>query len=93
MAVIQETFVETDWEEPQQARSARDERAAQLQAQGWLCQCLTLYRITDGRRVFFLEAREPEQVEAIDVRPRKKVGPRKPPAANGEKRQRDFEVR
>lgn len=92
MPLIQETFVETDWEEPTQAKEARDQRAAQLQAQGWLCECSTLYRITDGHRVFFLEAREPEQIEVADVRPRKKVVPRQPKPA-GERRPRDFEVR
>ncbi|MBD0334240.1 MAG: hypothetical protein ICV62_02015 [Cyanobacteria bacterium Co-bin13] len=92
MPLIQETFVETDWEEPAEAREARDQRAAQLEAQGWLCQCSTLYRITDGRRVFFLEAREPEQIDVSDVRPRKKITPRQPRPA-GEKRPRDFEVR
>ncbi|HEY9877125.1 MAG TPA: hypothetical protein V6D29_01655 [Leptolyngbyaceae cyanobacterium] len=92
MPLIQETFIETDWEEPTEAKAARDQRAAQLQAQGWLCECSTLYRITDGHRVFLLEAREPEQIEVADVRPRKKVVPRqsKPP---GERRPRDFEVR
>lgn len=91
MPLIQETFVETDWEEPTEAREARDQRAAQLQAQGWLCNCTTLYRITDGRRVYLLEAREPEQVD-LDDRPRKKAAPRRS-APNGEKRLRDFEVR
>lgn len=92
MPQIQETFVETDWEEAAQARAARDQRAAQLQAQGWLCKCSTLYRITDGHRVFFLEAREPEQIEPLDQGPRKKAVPRQPKPP-GERRPRDFEVR
>ena len=92
MPLIQETFVETDWEEPIQAREARDQRAAQLQDQGWQCQCSTLYRVTDGRRVYLLEAREPEQIEVVDTRPKRKVAPRQP-RPQGERRPRDFEVR
>lgn len=63
MSLIQEVFVETDWEETHQARAARDERAAQLQAQGLMCSCTTLQRVTDGHYVFLVEAQEPEAME------------------------------
>ena len=62
MAAIQETFLETDWEDEAAARQARDERAAQLQAQGFICICENLYNIA-GYRVFVLRATEPEAVE------------------------------
>jgi RES domain-containing protein len=84
--LIQEVFLETDWDEAAQALAARDERASQLEAEGMTCSCTTLYRITDGRRVFLVEAQSPEDLEAerqpsrrnsSSRRPRKDKGPNK----------------
>lgn len=63
MSLIQEVFLETDWDEVPQARAARDQRAAQLQAQGFVCACSTLQRATDGCQIFLVEAQSPEDLE------------------------------
>jgi hypothetical protein len=63
MKPIQETFLETDWENEEEARQARDLRAEQLQAQGLVCTCENLYNVL-GKRVFLLEAKEAEPIEA-----------------------------
>ncbi|PSR16014.1 hypothetical protein C8255_20040 [filamentous cyanobacterium CCP3] len=73
--MIQEIFLESDWEEVEQAQAACDERASQLRAEGHTCTCTTLYRITDGRRVFLLEAQHPDALE-----PETKPSRRKPPS-------------
>jgi hypothetical protein len=91
MALIQETFLETDWGDAAQARDARDKRAAQLRDQGMVCSCETLYRVNDGYRVFLVEARDPEQVDVLDDRPRRKSGSRRP--RQGDRPVRDFEER
>ncbi len=75
MSLIQEIFLETDWEDVEQAQAACDERAAELVAEGHNCTCTTLYRITDGRRVFLLEAQHPDTLE-----PEHRPSRRKPPS-------------
>lgn len=81
MSLIQEIFLETDWEEVEHAQAACDERATQLRAEGHDCTCTTLYRITDGRRVFLLEAQHPDSLE-----PENKPSRRKPPARRSTQR-------
>jgi hypothetical protein len=94
MTVIQETFLETDWEDAAQARAARDQRVDELQAQGLVCTCETLYRITDGYQVFFLEARDPDRIEVVaDERPRKKKSSSRRPRPGSDRKVRDFEQR
>jgi hypothetical protein len=84
--LIQEVFLESDWEEASQARAARDERASQLQAEGLTCSCSTLYRITDGRKVFLVEAQTPED-EAAERQPSKRSSsPRRPRKDKGSKK-------
>lgn len=61
--MIQEVFLETDWDDVQQARAARDARASELQAEGLTCTCSNLFRATDGRCVFLVEAEPPEPME------------------------------
>jgi hypothetical protein len=61
MNVIQETFIESEWEDELSARAARDKRVQQLQAQGYVCSCLTLYNVFD-QQVLFLEATLAEPV-------------------------------
>jgi hypothetical protein len=79
VSLIQEVFLETDWDEVSQARAARDERAAQLQAQGFTCSCSNLYRATDGRRVFLVEAESPEDQQESDRKSlRQKSSSRRP---------------
>jgi len=77
IALIQEVFLETDWEEASQARAARDERASQLQAEGLTCSCSTLYRITDGRQVFLVEAETPEDENAARQPSKRSPSPRR----------------
>ena len=78
ITLIQEVFLETDWEEAAQARAARDERASQLQSEGLHCSCSTLYRITDGRCVFVVEAQTPEDQEAERQPSKRSSSPRRP---------------
>jgi hypothetical protein len=59
MKPIQDVFLETQWGDEETARQARDDRAAQLQAQGLVCNCENLYTV-DGYRVFLVEATESE---------------------------------
>jgi hypothetical protein len=75
MSLIQEIFLETDWDDAEQAWLACQERANQLKAEGHTCSCLTLYRATDGRRVFLVEAQHPDALE-----PEHKPSRRKPPS-------------
>ena len=84
--MIQEVFLETDWDEAAQARAARDERASQLQAKGLNCSCSTLYRITDGRQVFLVEAQTPEDEEAERQSSKRSSAPRKPRKDKGSKK-------
>jgi hypothetical protein len=59
---IQETFLELDWGDEEQARQARTMRAAQLEEEGYVCAYKNLYTVY-GYRVFLLEATKPEPVE------------------------------
>jgi hypothetical protein len=54
MTSIPTTFLETDYETLEDARTARDNQATQLEAAGINCQRETLYRATDGRCVFVI---------------------------------------
>lgn len=89
MSLIQETFLETDWEEAEQARAARDQRAAQLEAQGLVCSCSTLYRVNDGYRVYLVEAQTPEAEEEAR-KPSKKSGSRRPRPKESRSSQVDY---
>ena len=62
--MIQEAFIESGWNNAEQVLRARDQRAEQLQGQGFICRFTTLYRATDGYRVFWLEAQQPESSKA-----------------------------
>jgi hypothetical protein len=59
MKPIQDVFLETEWGDEGAARQARDARAAELQAQGLICNCENLYTV-DGYRVFLVESTEAE---------------------------------
>ncbi|MBF2047949.1 hypothetical protein HJG54_31010 [Leptolyngbya sp. NK1-12] len=59
---IQETFLELDWGDEEQARQARAARAAQLQEEGYMCTYQNLYTVY-GYRVFLLEATKLESIE------------------------------
>jgi hypothetical protein len=84
--LIQEVFLESDWEEAAQARAARDERANQLQAKGLNCSCSTLYRITDGRKVFLVEAQTPEDEESERQSSKRSPSPRRSRKDKGSKK-------
>jgi hypothetical protein len=58
MSMRQEVFLETAWEDAEAARQARDDRAAQLEAQGLVCSCETLATV-EGRLVFVVVATDP----------------------------------
>lgn len=54
MIPVQTSFPEIYFDTPEEARAARDEQAAQLEAKGIRCRRETLYRATDGRCVFVI---------------------------------------
>ncbi len=60
MPTTSEAFLPPEWDEFESAISQRDQKAAQLSAQGLVCTCRTLYRITDGMPVYVVEASKPE---------------------------------
>jgi hypothetical protein len=60
MSIISEAFCELDWDEPEDAQQKRDQRLAELTAQGFICSAELLYRINDGRRVYVVTAESPE---------------------------------
>ncbi|MBD2057906.1 hypothetical protein H6F88_18090 [Oculatella sp. FACHB-28] len=68
MKPIQETFLELDWEDADEARQARDTRAEELQAQGFVCVLENLYNAVDGRQVFMIVATEAEKIDALRTR-------------------------
>lgn len=79
MSMTQEVFLETAWEDAEAARQARDDRAAQLQAQGLICTCETLATV-DGRLVFVVVATEAPMIvttpRQTQEQPRSSVRPR-----------------
>ncbi|MBD1869493.1 hypothetical protein H6F93_14070 [Leptolyngbya sp. FACHB-671] len=68
MKPIQETFLELDWEDADEARQARDTRAEELQSQGFVCVLENLYNAVDGRQVFMIVATEAEKIDALRTR-------------------------
>jgi hypothetical protein len=59
MPTLSEAFLPPAWDECEIAIAQRDQSAAQLRAQGWVCTCLTLYRVTDGMPVYVVDASSP----------------------------------
>lgn len=59
--LIQEVFLELEWNDEAEARKARDQRAQELQQQGYLCVYENLFTVY-GYRVFLLKASLPEPV-------------------------------
>jgi hypothetical protein len=72
---IQEVFLELEWNDEAEARQARDQRAAELQQQGYLCVYENLFTVY-GHRVFLLKASLPEPVEAAATSPKRSLVPR-----------------
>ncbi len=67
-SVIQEVFLESDWQDEDEARAARDGRAEQLQAQGFVCICENLFTVA-GQRVFLLAADRSEAIVPVEAKP------------------------
>ena len=64
MQPIAEAFLERTWDDDAEAaRTARDERAAQLQAAGYECACANLWNVA-GYRVYVVTA-EPVETRRI----------------------------
>lgn len=85
MQPISEAFPALDWEELDLALAARDQKAAQFEAQGLVCTCRTLYRITDGMPVYVVDAAKPEPEPDLrhvrrEARPRRSSGKRHQPS-------------
>jgi hypothetical protein len=53
-------LIETDYETLDEAIAAKDDHTAQLDAQGILFRQTTLYRLTDGARVFLITPYDPD---------------------------------
>lgn len=90
--MIREAFLATDPHDGA-AQQQRDQRVAELLANGYDCHCQTLHRILDGRPVYLLEAHRPEPADSPSRRPTIK---RSPPRLRDEttgRRLPEFEVR
>jgi hypothetical protein len=74
MSVIEEVFMETDWDEGVNARQLRDQRMLELQEQGMICTSENLYNV-QGQRVFILVASPP---------PRERIARGESPLVRGE---------
>jgi hypothetical protein len=72
MKPIEETFLELDWDSEEEARQARDARAAELQAQGLFCILENLYNIVNGRRVFVVIATKAEPLDSLTAQDSKR---------------------
>ncbi|MFM7424015.1 MAG: hypothetical protein ACKO7W_03295 [Elainella sp.] len=64
--LIQEVFLELEWNDEAEARQARERRAQELQQQGYLCVYEDLFTVY-GYRVFLLKASLPEPVSTRKV--------------------------
>ena len=87
---MQEAFVEIDMYEGT-ARQQRDQRAAELQAQGYDCRCQTLYRVLDGMPVYLIEVQKLEPPETSRSRSVNKSARRRDDGSP--RRVPEFEVR
>ncbi len=67
-SVIQEIFLESEWQDEDEARTARDGRVEQLQAQGFVCTCENLFTVF-GQRVFLLTADRSEAIAPVEAPP------------------------
>ena len=74
--MIQETFLEAEWDDAITARRERDARLTELQAQGFECKCEDLVNLMTNQRVFTLEATEVKQIEPRERRRLKEVDTR-----------------
>jgi hypothetical protein len=75
--MIQEVYLESGLEAAAVVRQQRDERCAQLQAEGWECRREDLYTV-DGRRVFVVIA-ETLTAEPVAARTTESSSPRSRP--------------
>jgi hypothetical protein len=73
--LIQEVFLELEWNDEAEAQQARDHRAAELQQQGYICVYENLFTVY-GHRVFLLKASFPEPVDASPVAKERSLVPR-----------------
>lgn len=64
--MLQEVFLESDWEDAAHARQCRDARIEELQTQGLVCTAENLWNV-QGYRVYLLVATRdvPEAAEAL----------------------------
>lgn len=62
MRFLEEIFLESDFDSHQSARKERDQRLAQLQAQGYECRAENLYTVHTGMQVLIVVAVPPAEV-------------------------------
>jgi hypothetical protein len=65
--MIQETFVETCWEEEAVVRQRRDARRQELEASGMECRSENFHTV-DGRRVFVVFATAVTELSEVETR-------------------------
>ena len=85
MPPLTEAFVPTHWDECETMMAQCHQKAAQLSAQGLVCTCSTLYRITDGMPIYVVDVATPESDS--DLRRMR------PPRQERQPRSRDLPVR
>ena len=93
--MLQEVFLESDWEEAANARSQRDCRIAELQSQGLVCTAENLWNV-QGYRVYLLVAL-PDVGEALkeehSARPKRMRSEPEAPSKRPVRRSPSVEVR
>lgn len=92
MSMIEETFLEADWDDASAARTARDQRAAQLQELGFDCSCENLYTVF-GQRVFLLTADRPDPPVPNQAQPSEKPRRSVPNPKRSHSPQRHYQTR
>ena len=72
MRVLEEVFLESDFESSALARQRRDERLVELQGKGYECRAENLYTIHTGMRIFLVVAIPPAEAADLPLRAEKR---------------------
>lgn len=90
--VIEEAFVSESWDDAK-AYQQREERARDLESQGYECTRLNLYRVIDGLPVFVLQTERGESSEILSRQSIRKRIPSRRDSSSQPRRVAQFEAR